>query len=257
MSSKLISHLAATALQYPALRQNLLVFGMTIISLLAAPEGVTGWRITLAGSASLLVCVTLASWQAAIETSIEQDRFVLRMSGLITGALAIFLSMFGTILSGFMLLPILFALTRLLSLERPFVAVSVSAITIPMWVWMLLDSWRWELLALLPLGLLAMLAVSHLMDCYDRPEDTAQVLPPRAHRAAAWMSLALAGVLLILLGLLWDVNKPWLALAGLILAAGAPLEAGLVSTDDPLIRSLRIVSAAFMLASVCWLIAIP
>lgn len=256
MNTALLTHLASTAIRYPALRQNLLVLGMASIALLALPEATSTAKTVLTLVIAVIVCTVFTAWQSALEADVPQDVFVLRMTGIGLGIVAVILSMFGTILSGLLLIPLLYGTATFLGRGRPFVAATISVIVTPMWVWMLHDQWRWSLLILIPLAALSMLATSHLMDSYAWPDEEERVIPQRAHRAAAWMCLAFAGAMLLVAGLLTDTNRAWLALLGVTLALAAPLEAGLVNTDGPLHRSLRIVSSAFLLASVIWLIAI-
>lgn len=256
MNAALLTHLASTAVRYPALRQNLLVLGLASIALLALPENTSTGQTVLTLVIAVLVCALLTAWQSAMEAEVPQDVFVLRMTAIGLGALVILLSMFGTILSGLLLAPILNGISTYLGRGRPFVAAGITVMAIPMWVWMLHDQWRWNLLVLIPLAALAMLATSHLMDSYAWPEADERTMPQRAHRAAAWMCLATGGALLLIIGLLTDTNRPWLALLGVVMAMAIPMEAGLVNTDGPLLRSLRIVSGAFLLAAVIWLIAI-
>jgi hypothetical protein len=61
----------------------------------------------------------------------------------------------------------------------------------------------------------------------------------------------------MLLGLMTDASRPFLALAGIVLALSVPLEAGFGSTSRNSARqSIRIVVSAHLIAMACWLIGI-
>lgn len=246
----------STAFRYPALRQVLVTIGMAIIAILALQDSMPSTpAIIRVLVATLFLSVVTTSWQAANETETLDDQFMFRAFGGAAAGVAIVISAFGTIFSGLVLAALVLILTSLISRERPFVAANLSLVAVPMWVWMTLDHWRWSLLLLLPMIALALVTTSHLIDSYSWPDDEERLLPARAHRYAAWTATAFCGVLMVSAGLLFGLNHAWLALAGITLAIIVPLEAGLVTTEGPLKRSLRIVSSAYLVAVVCWLMA--
>lgn len=237
-------------------RQNLVWLGMSIIALLAAPEPVSGsmsgWLIL----ASIFAAVSLTNIYHA--RKLEDPRSSLTHLGITfcTGIIAVIISMVIQPLSGMFLLVIL-GLLAYTSEHRPFVTVAISTIAAPFWIWLAADAWRWQLLMLVVIVALGLLAVSHLLDTHTWPEDEDRVLPGRAHRSAAWMVIALTGVIVILVGLLTGVSRPWLALAGIILAAAIPLEAGVGIDGSGSARpGIRVLTAAYLIVVCCWMIGI-
>lgn len=237
-------------------RQNLVLLGITSVALLSLPVSFGGWSLALLIFSAILTALTLTNIHLAHLIEEPGESLPHIAIAVLTGLLAIILSLAVRPISGMLLLVVLVLLT-ITSERRPFVTAALSVIAVPWWVWLAADSWRWQLLLLVPLVGIGLLAVSHILDTHAWPEDDQRILSERAHRSAAWMIVALTGVMVILVGLLAGVSRPWLALAGIVLAAAIPLEAGFgTSSDGSAKPGLRIVSGAYIVALACWLIGI-
>jgi hypothetical protein len=237
-------------------RQNVVWLGMTSIAMLSAPGSHSGWSLFWLVVASLLAAMCLT--EIHIARAIEHPRTALTTLGAaaLSALVALVLSMALNPLSGLMLIMLLGVLAYT-GRERPFVTAALTVALAPWWVWMALDQWHWQLLVLLPLVGIGLMAVSHLLDTHAWPEDDERILPARAHRAAAWLIIALSGIILMLLGLMTDASRPFLALAGIVLALCVPLEAGFGSTSrNSALQSIRIVISAYLIAVACWLVGI-
>ncbi len=237
-------------------RQSLVLLGMTAVSLLAMPESVSGWTLVWIVVSALLATITLVNIYKADQIESPAESLPHIGIGFGAGLLAVIISMIVRPISG-MFLAVVLILLSIAFRRRPFVTVTLSVIAIPWWVWLTASSWRWELLILVPIVGLGLIAASHILDTHTWPEGQERILPERAHRAAAWMMIALTGILIMVAGLIMDVSRPWLALAGIVLAAAIPLEAGFGTTSEGSAKpGLRIVSSAFLVAVACWLIGI-
>lgn len=237
-------------------RQSLVTLGMAVIAILSLPEAITGWSLAWLIVSAILVVVTLVNIHLAhqIESPAESLPHILIAFG--SGFVAVVISMAIRPISGMFLLIILIVLS-ITSERRPFVTAALTVIGIPWWIWLAANSWHWQLLMLVPLIGLGLLAVSHLLDTHAWPEQDERIISSRAHRYAAWITIAVSGIILVLVGLMAGVSRPWLALAGIVLAASIPLEAGVGTTSEGSARpGLRIVSGAYLIATACWLIGI-
>ncbi len=237
-------------------RQNVVWLGMTLIAMLSAPGAHSGWSLFWLVVASLLSAACLT--EVHLARAIEHPRTVITTLGAaaLSALVALVLTMALNPLSGLMLI-LLLGMLAYTGKERPFVTAALTVALVPWWVWMALDQWHWQLLVLLPLVGMGLIAVSHLLDTHAWPDDVKRIMPARAHRAAAWLIIALSGIGLMLLGLMADARRPFLALAGIVLALSVPLEAGFGSTSRRSAQqSIRIVVSAYLIAVACWLVAI-
>lgn len=237
-------------------RQNLMWFGFTVIALLGAPDSPGTGTVIWLLIASVLGALSLTNIFQARKLE-EPGRSLIHLAITFgTGLAATIISMVIEPISGFFLLAVLFLLAYT-SEHRPFVTAALTAILVPMWIWMAADSWEWELLMLVPIVGLGLIAVSHLLDTHVWPEDEERILPERAHRSAAWLLMAITGILIILVGMFTGVNRAWLALAGIVLAAAIPLEAGVgIDGKGSAKPGMRVLTAAYFIALCCWLIGI-
>lgn len=237
-------------------RQSIVWLGMTAIALLSAPDRFSTLDGFLLVIASVLGALMLANLHQARKLEDPKRSLTHLTIALGSALVAVIISMSMHLLSGLVLLIVL-GLLAYLSEHRPFVTAAITVVTVPWWIWIAVDSWRWQLLMLVPIVALALMAISHLMDTHTWPEGEERLLPERAHRSAAWLLIAIAGIAIIAVGLLTDVGRPWLALAGIVLAAAIPLEAGVGIDGSGSARpGIRVVASAFLVAMCCWLIGI-
>lgn len=237
-------------------RQNLVTLGITCVAVLSLPVAFSGWSLFWLLVSAIFSAIALTNIHLAhqIDGPSESLPHILIAFG--SGLTAVIISMTVRPISGMFLLAILIILS-ITSERRPFVTAALSVVAVPWWVWMAADAWRWQLLLLLPMVAFGLLAVSHLLDTHTWPDQQERILTERAHRAASWLTIAITGILVVVVGMLAGVNRPWLALAGIVLAAAIPLEAGLGTTSDGSAKpGLRIVSGAYLIAIACWLIGI-
>lgn len=237
-------------------RQNLAMLGITGVALLSLPEAPRGWPLAWLIVSALFAAICLNNIHLAhqIDTPAESLPHILIAFG--SGLTAGIISMTIRPISG-IFLALLLIILSITSERRPFVTAALSIFGIPWWIWLAADSWTWELLLLLPIVALGLLAVSHLLDSHAWPQDDERILSQRAHRAAAWITIALTGIMVVLAGMYTGVSRPWLALAGITLAAAVPLEAGMGTTSEGSAKpGLRIVSGAYLVTVACWLIGI-
>lgn len=238
------------------LAQGLMVLGIAIVSLLTLPVSLSGGDTVAVLIAGMLVALAL---MAALSTDVDDTADTLltwRLVAFGSAIIAVALSIVVTPISGPVLGAII-VITSLLLVPQPLAARCTLLALLPSWVWIAGECWRWELLILIPLLALAMLALAQLRDAEAWPEGTERIMSARAHRYAGWLVIALAGVLLMVIGILSGVEKPYLALAGVVLAIAIPLEAGFGTMDEGSNKaSSRIVVSAFVIASVSWLIGI-
>lgn len=259
MSHQPLAYATAAFRAMPAItliRQNVVWLGMALIAMLSAPGPHSGWSIFWLVVAALLAAMCLTEIHVA--RTIEHPRTALTTLGIaISSALiAVVISAILHPLSGFCLFGILVLLSYT-GKQRPFVTAALTVVIVPWWVWLALDEWHWQLLVLVPLVGMGLVTISHLLDMHAWPEGDERLMPARAHRAAAWLIIALSGILLILIGLTTDASRPFLALAGIVLALSVPLEAGFGSTSRNSARqSVRIVVSAYLIAVACWLVGI-
>ena len=238
------------------IRQNVVWMGMAIIGILSAPGSQDGWRVFWLILAAMIAAAGLTEVQIA--RGIEEPRAVLLPLAVAGSSMlvAIIISFILQPLSGLFLI-IVFGIMAYAVQHRPFVTAALTVVLVPWWIWMALDRWDWHLLVLLPFVGLGLIAVSQLLDMHVWPEEETRILPERAHRSAAWMLIALSGIVLISIGLLSDVSRPFLALAGVVLAGAIPLEAGFGSIGgDSARQSIRVVVSAYLIATACWLVGI-
>lgn len=234
-------------------RQSLVTLGMTGVALLALPNPLTGWSLVWIILSAVLATIALTNIHLAHEIESPGESLPHIATGFGAGLVSVIISMAIRPISGMFLLVVLLVLTKT-SAHRPFVTAALTVIAVPWWIWLAASSWHWQLLMLVPIVGLGLLAVSHLLDTHAWPDQDDRILPGRAHRAATWMAIALTGVLIMLVGLVTDVSRPWLALAGIVLALAIPLEAGFGTTNEGSAKpGLRIVSGAFLIAVACWL----
>lgn len=237
-------------------RQNSVLLGFTAIALLSVPEPISGAKILWLILAALALAISMTNIHLAHNIEAPGDSLPHIIVGFAAAMIAVVISLFVRPVSGLLLL-IVRMMWGTTSERRPFVTAALMVLTIPMWIWLAAGAWRWELLLLIPILGLGLLAVNHLMDTHAWPEGEDRILSQRAHRYAAWIAIALTGILMVLVGLLGDVSRSWLALAGVTLAAAIPLEAGVGTTDEGSAKpGLRIVMAAYFIAIACWLIGI-
>lgn len=237
-------------------RQNLVWIGMSIIAILSAPEHIPGWNVFWLIMATILGALMLTNLYQA--RKLEEPRSSLIHLGITfgTGLIAVVISMSIRPVSGMFLLVVLMLLAYT-SEHRPFVTAAISAIAAPWWIWLAADGWRWQLMVLIPIVGLGLMAISHILDTHAWPEGDERMLPERAHRSAAWMIIALTGAVVILAGIATGVSRPWLALAGIVLAAAIPLEAGVGIDGHGSARpGIRVLTSAYLIAMCCWLIGI-
>lgn len=237
-------------------RQSIVTIGMAGVALLALPDSLSGWKIAWLILSALLVAILLTNVPLAhrIDTPIESLPHIAIALG--SGLVAVIISMAVRPISGMFLVIALITLATTIE-RRPFVTAALTVLAIPWWIWLAADEWRWQLLMLVPIIGFGLLAVSHILDTHAWPGDDERILTERAHRAAAWMAISATGVLIILVGWLSDMSRPWLALAGIVLALAIPLEAGFGTTSKGSAKpGLRIVSGAYFIAIACWLIGI-
>lgn len=237
-------------------RQNLLTLGMSAVALLALPEPLAGWKLAWFILAAILITVSLSNIHLAHQIESPSESLPHIAIALGAGLVAVIISMAIRPIAGMFLVIVLIVLA-MASERRPFVTAALTVIAMPWWVWLSANSWTWQLLILVPIVGLGLLAVSHILDTHAWPEQDERILSERSHRAAAWMVIAFSGVVIMLTGMMTDMNRPWLALAGIVLAAAIPLEAGFGTTSKgSAIPGLRIVSGAYLIAVACWLIGI-
>lgn len=237
-------------------RQNVVWMGMAIIALISAPGSHGGWTIFWLILAAMLAAAGLTEIQLA--RAIEEPSAVLIPLAIAgsSALAAVIISLFVRPISGLFLILALIVLA-LAGKHRPFVMAALTVVLVPWWIWLALDQWYWDLLVILPLVGLGLIAVSQLLDMHVWPEAEERIMPERAHRAAAWMLIAISGIMLMAFGLLSDVSRPFLALAGVVLAFAIPLEAGYGSIGGVNAKqSIRVVVGAYLIAVSCWLIGI-
>lgn len=237
-------------------RQNVLWIGMAGIALLSAPSTPVGWTLFWLVVATVCVAFSLTNLHQARKLEDPRTSLTHLTITFVTGSIAVIATLAIRPIAGMFLLAIIFLLATT-SDNRPFVTAIVSVIAAPWWIWLAADSWRWQLLVLVPLVGLGAIASSHLVDSYVWPRDEEQVLSARGHRAAAWVLIALSGLILIAVGLLTGVSKPWLALGGIVLAISIPIEAGVDAEDSgTAIPGVRVVTGSYLIAIASWLIGI-
>ena len=237
-------------------RHNLVTLGMAGVAMLALPDSFSGWKLVWMLVSALLVTIAMTNICLAhrIDAPSASLPHITIAAGV--GLLAIIISMTIRPISGMFLAVVLIMLSST-SERRPFVTAALSVIAIPCWIWLAADSWHWQLLMLVPIVAFGLLAVSHILDTHAWPGKDDRILSERAHRAAAWMSIAATGILMIMVGWFTDMSRPWLALAGIVLAAAVPLEAGFgTNSEGSAKQGLRIVSGAYLIAIACWLIGV-
>lgn len=236
--------------------QGVTLLGMSLISLMTVPHSVSGGTIALLVLAALTATLSLMSFHGHESNDNSVTRQQWRLLSFATAAIAIVLSLIANPGAGLALVLLLFGLNRI-SRRHPIVSRLALVAFVPWWIWIAADCWRWQLLVSVPLTLLTMFAIAQLQDAGSWPDDTERIMSARAHRYAGWVLIALAGVVLVLVGLAGDVSKPWLGLAGVSLAVAIPLEAGFGSVNSGSDKtSFGIAMSAFLIASVCWLIGI-
>jgi len=222
----------------------------------SAPGQHDGWTVFWVIVAAVLAAMALTGVHVARANEEPRIALTVLSAAALAGMGAVLISMILRPLSGLFLLVVL-AVLIVTGKQRPFVTAALSVMLAPWWVWLALGQWHWQLIVLAPLIGLGMVAVSHLLDTHAWPEDEERNLPARAHRWAAWLLMALSGILLILAGLAADVSQPLLALAGIVLALAIPLEAGFGSNSSSSARiSVRIVASAYLIAVASWLVGI-
>ena len=231
-------------------------FAMALVSIWTTPGSMPGSDTTLTVLAALLAGIALA---AALAIDAADDATTrqawLALTAVLVG-LAVVLAFVVRPAAGLVLLGILAAVLVTQRQSAAMARLTLVALT-PWWIWMAADSWRWQLLMLVPLHLLVLVGIAQLHDATSWPENTERIMSARAHRSAGWFAIALAGVLLVTAGLLTHVGKPWVALAGVSLAVAIPLEASLgAPADTSAQRSTSIVATAAIIASISWLIGI-
>lgn len=237
-------------------RQNSVLLGFTAIALLSVPEPISSAKILWLCLSAVALAISMANIHLAHTIDTPGDSLPHIIVGFGAAIIAVAISLIIRPISGLFLL-IIRMVWGSTSERRPFVTAALMVLAIPMWVWLAAGAWRWELLMLIPIIALGLLAVSHLMDTHAWPQGEDRILSQRAHRYAAWIAIALTGIMMVLVGLLGDVSRSWLALAGVTLAAAIPLEAGVGTTDEGSAKpGLRIVMAAYFIAIACWLIGI-
>lgn len=237
-------------------RQNLLTLGMSGVALLALPESPANSTLVWLMISIIAVAITLTNIHLAHQLEAPAESLPHIAIALGSGLLAVVISMTIRPISGMFLIIVLIVLS-ITSERRPFVTAALTVLAMPWWIWLAADEWHWQLLMLVPIIALGLLAVSHILDTHAWPEQDERILTERAHRAAAWMVIAFTGILIMINGLLSDMSRPWFSLAGIVLAAAVPLEAGFGTTKKgSAIPGLRIVSGAYLIAIACWLIGI-
>lgn len=237
-------------------RQNLVMFGVASIAALSLPDSLTGWDLFWLIVSVVLTAIALTNIHLAhrIDAPGEALPHILISFG--AGLAAVITSMTIRPISGVFLAAMLVVLSITIE-RRPFVTAALTIIGVPWWIWLAGDEWHWQLLGSLPIIALGLLAVSHLLDAHAWPQKDERILSSPAHRYACWIAIALTGIGIILVGMFTGLNRPWLALAGIVLAAAIPLEAGFGTTNEgSAVPGLRIVSGAYLVAIACWLIAI-
>lgn len=238
------------------LAQGVMVLGITVVSILTMPSDIGTGDAFLIMLAGVLIAFAL---MAALSSDVDDAADTLltwRFAAFGSAIIAVAVSIVVTPFSGPVLGAII-AITSWLLGPQPQAARFTLLALLPSWVWIAGECWSWHLLMLIPLLALGMLALAQLRDAEAWPEGTERIMSARAHRYAGWLIVALAGVLLMVVGLLGGAEKPYLALAGVTLAIAIPLEAGFGSTDSDASKTgARIVISAFVIASLSWLIAI-
>ena len=259
MSRKPLSYAKSAFRDVPVavmVRQGVVWLGLVLVALLSAPGDHSGWKMFWLLMTGVLAALSLTGIHLARANDEPRTALTILSAAALAGMAALLISMILRPLSGLLLLV---ALTLLIitGKNRPFVTLALSVILAPWWVWLALGVWHWQLIMLAPLISLGMIAVSHLLDTHAWPESEVRILPARAHRWAAWLVMTLSGIVLMLAGLTTDVSRPLLALAGIVLALGIPLEAGFGSNSGSSARtSIRIVASAYLIAAASWLVGI-
>lgn len=237
-------------------RQNLVILGMTGVALLSLPESLTGWSLFWLIASALLAAIALSNIHLAHRIDAPGEALPHIFIALGSGLASVIISMAIRPIAGMFLAAMLIVLS-IASERRPFVTAALTIIGIPWWIWLAAHEWHWQLLMLIPIIALGLLAVSHLLDTHAWPEHDQRILSGPAHRYASWIAIALTGSMIILVGMVTGMSRPWLALAGIVLAAAIPLEAGMgTTTEGSAVPGLRIVSGAYLVAIACWLIAL-
>lgn len=238
------------------LGRGLLILVIAVISLLSSPDSYSGGTATLILIATVLAGLALMGGDAATPEDSAEEHLRWRFATFAAMTLAVAVAIIASPLAAVVLL-VMLAACLWLTPRQPLVSLALVVMFTPWWVWIGTDSWRWQLLMTVPMCALALIALWQLRDAEMWPADLERLMTARAHRVAAWMVTALAGGLMVSVGLFADVSKPWLALGGVILAAAIPLEAGFGSTDHGRDRySVSIILGAFLIAIACWLIGV-
>lgn len=230
--------------------------GMALVSLWTTPQEMSGGNTMLIVIAAVAAGVALAAARATQSDDSADIRFSWHIVVLASAVLAVVLTLPVRLLGG---LTLVVVLPLLLWFQHKSPRVSRLAVIalVPWWVWIAADTWRWQVLMLVPIQIFALIATAQLQDAESWPTDTERIMSARAHRYASWIIVALVGVMVVCIGWLTHVDKPWLALAGVTLAAAIPLEAGFGPKPGEGGRwSSTLVYTAFTIASISWLIGI-
>ncbi|MCA9832915.1 MAG: hypothetical protein KC435_03160 [Thermomicrobiales bacterium] len=239
-----------------AVTQFAVFTGMALVSLWTTPREMSGGDTTLVVIAAIVAGIALAAIRATQSEDSADIRFSWHAIAFAGVVLATVLAIVVRPLGGLALLVVLAFLVWLQARSLRVSRLAMIAI-VPWWVWIAADAWYWQLLMLVFMQILALVATAQLHDAGFWPEDTERIMSARAHRYAGWLVVALAGVLVVSIGWVADIGKPWLALAGVTLAAAIPLEAGFGATPgEGGRRSSALVYTAFTIASISWLIGI-
>lgn len=107
------------------------------------------------------------------------------------------------------------------------IAITALAVLTPWWTWTALGAWDDRLILLLPLAALGLNALAHTWLAGDRPHGAPPApLKPRGHRHGAWLSLAAAATILLLVGVGTGAASGWLAFGGVVCAAAIAVAYG-------------------------------
>lgn len=236
---------------------------MTVIAIATAPgisPGFWSWSgLLVIGGATMLAVITfVASRHPLLSPSSRQHRVTAAFT---LGVLALLINVLFSFWSAVLLAVGMIFLARQSLRIRPgtfpWLLCATLITLIPWWIWTALDAWNGGLLVLFPLAGLAWLSGNHIREASTQCEGVEYPLSPRGHRLGAWMGMLLAGILVVIAGLLGESSYAWISLGGIVMAVAVAVEAGIPRPDDqPGRYAAAICDGSFVIAALCWLVSI-
>jgi hypothetical protein len=236
---------------------------MAVVSIAIAPgadPGTGTWLVLLGvGALSMLAIITfVASRSTRIAPPDRQHRLTAAVTfAVVAMVINLFFGFWSTVLLATALVALVRQARALRPGDFPWMMCATIVTLIPWWLWSALGTWDAGLIILLPLAALAYISGEHIREAYAPPPAGDRILSGRAHRYGGWMGMLLGGILIIVAGLIGESAHEWLALAGMTMAFGVALEAGVPQSETHPGRSSAAISdIAFVIAALCWLTSI-